>query len=182
MCAVRAQGPQQYDFAAYMQLFKKARKHGLKVQAVMSFHAGGGNVGDGATNIPLPGWVLQARFPGSAGFCAVPAGLFQHDCASAPEHSTRRSHDIRTASVPRLSLSSPSCFDTQRSSAHAAPMPGSPLKKGNCRPGAGGRETGRRDLLHRQGRLAGPRVRVAGRRPHARPRRPHPHPGMSPQP
>ena len=45
-----------------MQLFKKARKHGLKVQAVMSFHAGGGNVGDGATNIPLPAWVLKARY------------------------------------------------------------------------------------------------------------------------
>ncbi len=53
------QGPQEYDFAAYIQLFKKARKHGLKVQAVMSFHAGGGNVGDGDTNIPLPSWVLQ---------------------------------------------------------------------------------------------------------------------------
>ncbi len=52
-------GPKQYDFTAYMELFKKARKHGLKVQAVMSFHAGGGNVGDGSCDIPLPPWVLQ---------------------------------------------------------------------------------------------------------------------------
>ncbi len=44
-----------------MQLFKKARKHGLKVQAVMSFHAGGGNVGDGSTDIPLPLWVIEVR-------------------------------------------------------------------------------------------------------------------------
>ena len=39
--------------------FKKARRLGLKVQAVMSFHAGGGNVGDGSTDIPLPPWVME---------------------------------------------------------------------------------------------------------------------------
>ena len=44
-----------------MELFKKARKHGLKVQAVMSFHAGGGNVGDGSCDIPLPDWVIKVR-------------------------------------------------------------------------------------------------------------------------
>lgn len=54
-------GPKQYDFGAYMELFKKARKHGLKVQAVMSFHAGGGNVGDGSCDIPLPDWVIKVR-------------------------------------------------------------------------------------------------------------------------
>lgn len=31
---------------------------GLKVQAVMSFHAAGGNVGD-TCKIPLPKWVLD---------------------------------------------------------------------------------------------------------------------------
>lgn len=54
-------GPKQYDFSAYIQLFKKAAKHGLDVQAVLSFHAGGGNVGDGSTDIPLPPWVLEVR-------------------------------------------------------------------------------------------------------------------------
>ncbi|CAK0759773.1 hypothetical protein CVIRNUC_002723 [Coccomyxa viridis] len=53
-------GPKQYDFKAYIELFKKAKKSGLKVQAVMSFHAGGGNVGDGSCDIPLPPWVLKA--------------------------------------------------------------------------------------------------------------------------
>lgn len=53
------QGPQQYDFTAYMELFKKAKRHGMKVQAVMSFHQGGGNVGDGNTYIPLPSWVQE---------------------------------------------------------------------------------------------------------------------------
>ena len=33
-------------------------EHGLKVQAVMSFHAAGGNVGD-TCKIPLPKWVLH---------------------------------------------------------------------------------------------------------------------------
>ena len=56
-------GPKQYDFSAYIELFKKARKHGLKVQAVMSFHAGGGNVGDGSCDIPLPPWVLEVSQP-----------------------------------------------------------------------------------------------------------------------
>ncbi len=101
-----AQGPQQYDFAAYMQLFKKARKHGLKVQAVMSFHAGGGNVGDGATNIPLPGWVLQARAPG---FCVAPAGLSQQGNDPAPEHGIAVQKAYPVAFVRMLPLSTPSC-------------------------------------------------------------------------
>ena len=49
------------SWLAGVQLFKKARKHGLKVQAVMSFHAGGGNVGDGSTDIPLPLWVIEVH-------------------------------------------------------------------------------------------------------------------------
>ena len=71
-CVYALQGPQQYDFAAYMELFKKARKHGLKVQAVMSFHACGANVGDGDTNIPLPSWVLEvaALYPGNSTKCS----------------------------------------------------------------------------------------------------------------
>nr|AFK35065.1 unknown [Lotus japonicus] len=35
-----------------------AKKHGLKVQAVMSFHQCGGNVGDSCT-IPLPKWAVE---------------------------------------------------------------------------------------------------------------------------
>jgi Glycosyl hydrolase family 14 len=58
-------GPGEYDFTAYMELFKKAKKHNLKVQAVMSFHQGGGNVGDGSTYIPLPSWVQEVRIASS---------------------------------------------------------------------------------------------------------------------
>lgn len=65
-------GPKQYDFGAYMQLFHKARKLGLKVQCVMSFHAGGGNVGDGAVDIPLPPWVLEVPSPLDPCPCPIP--------------------------------------------------------------------------------------------------------------
>ncbi|RCV42618.1 hypothetical protein SETIT_9G229700v2 [Setaria italica] len=51
-------GPGRYNFAGYAELMEMARKTGLKVQAVMSFHQCGGNVGD-SVNIPLPRWALE---------------------------------------------------------------------------------------------------------------------------
>ncbi len=51
-------GPRSYDFSAYESLFRKVARAGLKVQAVMSFHGAGGNVGD-TCKIPLPKWVLD---------------------------------------------------------------------------------------------------------------------------
>ena len=51
-------GPQQYDFSAYERLFETAAQAGLKIQAVMSFHAAGGNVGD-TCKINLPAWVTE---------------------------------------------------------------------------------------------------------------------------
>lgn len=51
--------PGIYDFSKYVALARTCRSMGLKLQAVMSFHACGGNVGD-AVNIPLPEWVLSA--------------------------------------------------------------------------------------------------------------------------
>mmetsp|Transcript_6034 Transcript_6034/g.15804 ORF Transcript_6034/g.15804 Transcript_6034/m.15804 type:complete len:659 (+) Transcript_6034:716-2692(+) len=50
--------PQEYDFTAYEKLFDKVHSKGLKLQAVMSFHAAGGNVGD-TCQIPLPDWVME---------------------------------------------------------------------------------------------------------------------------
>ena len=44
-------GPGRYNFAGYMELMEMARKAGLKVQAVMSFHQCGGNVGDSVTYV-----------------------------------------------------------------------------------------------------------------------------------
>lgn len=38
--------PGSYNWGGYAELLEMAKKHGLKVQAVMSFHQCGGNVGD----------------------------------------------------------------------------------------------------------------------------------------
>ena len=50
--------PGQYDWSGYQELFTMVKAKGLRVQAVMSFHACGGNVGDYA-QVPLPDWVLK---------------------------------------------------------------------------------------------------------------------------
>ncbi|OEL14559.1 Beta-amylase 1, chloroplastic [Dichanthelium oligosanthes] len=55
---VESEGPGRYNFAGYAELMEMARKAGLKVQAVMSFHQCGGNVGD-SVNIPLPRWTVE---------------------------------------------------------------------------------------------------------------------------
>jgi beta-amylase len=51
------EGPGRYDFEGYAALFDRIAAIDLKVQAVMSFHAAGANVGD-TCNIPLPPWVI----------------------------------------------------------------------------------------------------------------------------
>jgi hypothetical protein len=52
------QEPSRYKFDGYIHLMHRCKALGLKVQAVMSFHACGGNIGDNI-NIPLPQWVLN---------------------------------------------------------------------------------------------------------------------------
>ncbi|KAG9143044.1 hypothetical protein Leryth_006304 [Lithospermum erythrorhizon] len=55
---VENESPGEYNWGGYVELLEMARKHGLKVQAVMSFHQCGGNVGDSCT-IPLPKWAVE---------------------------------------------------------------------------------------------------------------------------
>ncbi|XP_042482255.1 beta-amylase [Macadamia integrifolia] len=55
---IESKGPRQYNWSAYRSLFQLVQQCGLKLQAIMSFHQCGGNVGD-AVNIPLPQWVLE---------------------------------------------------------------------------------------------------------------------------
>ena len=50
--------PRVYDFSGYRAFVQVAKRMGLKLQAVMSFHACGANVGDTA-QVPLPDWVLK---------------------------------------------------------------------------------------------------------------------------
>ncbi|XP_065026131.1 beta-amylase-like isoform X1 [Musa acuminata AAA Group] len=53
---VEAEGTKCYDWSAYRELFHMVEEEGLKLQAIMSFHQCGGNIGD-AVDIPLPRWV-----------------------------------------------------------------------------------------------------------------------------
>ncbi|PIA58469.1 hypothetical protein AQUCO_00500422v1 [Aquilegia coerulea] len=55
---IESKGPKQYDWNAYRSLFQIVQQCGLKVQAIMSCHQCGGNVGDIVT-IPIPQWVLN---------------------------------------------------------------------------------------------------------------------------
>ncbi|EEF46659.1 Beta-amylase, putative [Ricinus communis] len=53
---IESKGPKQYDWSAYRSLFELIQQIELKIQAIMSFHQCGGNVGD-VVNIPIPQWV-----------------------------------------------------------------------------------------------------------------------------
>ncbi|XP_034914681.1 beta-amylase 1, chloroplastic [Populus alba] len=55
---VERDAPGVYNWGGYTELLEMAKRHGLKVQAVMSFHQCGGNVGDSCT-IPLPKWAVE---------------------------------------------------------------------------------------------------------------------------
>lgn len=43
---VEKDGPMKYNWEGYAELVEMVKKHGLKLQVVMSFHQCGGNVGD----------------------------------------------------------------------------------------------------------------------------------------
>lgn len=61
------QGVEQYKWSGYHELFEKIRSYNLKVQAVMSFHACGGNVGDDVS-IELPRFVDEVSSFTSGGW------------------------------------------------------------------------------------------------------------------
>ena len=56
---VEREGPETYDWKAYVELLRMVKKADLKLNAVMSFHACGANVGD-YFRVTLPKWVLEA--------------------------------------------------------------------------------------------------------------------------
>ena len=59
----------------------QAANAGLKIQAVMSFHAAGGNVGD-TCNIPLPGWVTAIGDSNPDIYFTDRAGVRNRECLS----------------------------------------------------------------------------------------------------
>jgi len=73
--------PRQYDWSAYKQLLQMVSQVGLKVTAVMSFHACGANVGD-VYDVTLPGWVLQAAKEDRDLFYSDQYGYHNPECLS----------------------------------------------------------------------------------------------------
>ena len=93
--------PGLYDFSAYAKLFAAAQRHGLLVQATMSFHKCGGNVGD-SVNIPLPQWVLNLQQTVPDLFYKGPDGQCSDDyislsCDDRKVFPTARRYRTRTA-------------------------------------------------------------------------------------
>ena len=53
---VEKNGDQQFNWDPYKKIFTMITNAGLEIQAIMSFHACGGGVGDNV-NIPIPSWI-----------------------------------------------------------------------------------------------------------------------------
>ena len=78
---VESKGPQQYDWSAYRSLFQLVQDCKLKLQAIMSFHQCGGNVGD-SVSIPLPKWVLEVGESNPDIFYTNSSGIRNKECIS----------------------------------------------------------------------------------------------------
>ncbi|KAH1222486.1 Beta-amylase [Glycine soja] len=78
---VESKGPQQYDWSAYRTLFQMVQDCKLKLQAIMSFHKCGGNVGDSVL-IPLPKWVLEIGESDPDIFYTNRKGIRNKECLS----------------------------------------------------------------------------------------------------
>lgn len=72
--------PRQYRFGAVKGLCGLLRSVGLELQAVMSFHQCGGNVGDAVT-VPLPSWALGPARDGGFLYQSK-QGVVSEDCLS----------------------------------------------------------------------------------------------------
>ncbi|XP_060189145.1 beta-amylase-like isoform X2 [Lycium barbarum] len=78
---VEANSPRQYNWSAYRSLFQLVQKTGLKIQAIMSFHQCGGNIGDDVF-IPIPKWVLAIGENNPDIFYTNRAGTRNKECLS----------------------------------------------------------------------------------------------------
>ena len=78
---VERKRPRNYDWTPYYELFQICEKLGLKVQAVMSFHACGANVGD-VYEIKLPDWVLESGIQDPDLFFTDQYGYRNPECIS----------------------------------------------------------------------------------------------------
>ncbi|GFQ08252.1 beta-amylase [Phtheirospermum japonicum] len=78
---VENKGPKQYDWSSYTTLFQLVQKCGLRIQAIMSFHQCGGNIGD-AVYIPIPEWVLDVGTKDPDIFYTNRSGNRNQECLS----------------------------------------------------------------------------------------------------
>ena len=78
---VERKRPRNYDWTPYYELFQICEQLGLKVQAVMSFHACGANVGD-VYEIKLPDWVLESGIQDPDLFFTDQYGYRNPECIS----------------------------------------------------------------------------------------------------
>ncbi len=78
---VERDGPEQYDWTAYLELLDMVAGAGLKLNAVMSFHACGANVGD-YFKVTLPKWVLDAAVSDPDLFFTDQYGYRNPECIS----------------------------------------------------------------------------------------------------
>ena len=77
--------PEIYHFDSYLPIFSLCKQIGLKIQATISFHACGGNVGD-TVNIPLPSWVHQASETYPFWFCDRSGNLGKEYISFGADH------------------------------------------------------------------------------------------------
>ena len=101
---VEREGPGLYDWKAYVELLRMVKKADLKLNAVMSFHACGANVGD-YFRVTLPKWVLRL---GKDRICSSPTSTTTETPSASrsgrttPRRSTaerRSSHTATSCSV-----------------------------------------------------------------------------------
>ena len=78
---VERDGPEMYDWTAYLELLDMVERAGLKLNAVMSFHACGANVGD-YFKVTLPRWVLDAAVSDPDLFFTDQYGYRNPECIS----------------------------------------------------------------------------------------------------
>lgn len=84
--------PKDYDFSAYKRLFRMISNAGLKIQAVLSFHAAGSNVGD-TCKIPLPDWLNRIGDQNPDIFYTDKQGFRNRECLSLGCDNERIFHD-----------------------------------------------------------------------------------------
>ncbi len=94
---VEGSGDQQFVWDDYKNIFQDIANAGLQIQAIMSFHQCGGNIGDDV-NVPLPSWIWSVAGNGAK---YIPEQLYTNGNGTAyPLNPTIPSHTVNTLLSP----------------------------------------------------------------------------------